>query len=432
MSRRVDRKERTIAIENREQLIFTLCEAATLEHMVMCGYLFTIFSLKRSTEEGVTDAQLLALRRWERVIAGVAQQEMLHLALVNNLLTSIGAAPYFGRPNFPHPTRYFGPGAQLALLPFSEKALRHFLYLERPEGMSLKDVLVPQTGATAKRILTGEEIVPEKQDFATVGHLYRGIQQGFWDLSDKYGQSQVFLGSSKTQATGEYFRWPELIAVTDLDSAMRAIDTIITEGEGARGDWRKAHFGKFFNLLSEYLEEKKKDSNFHPSRPVLAAYVHPPSDVRRADVITDPRTAGVANIFNACYEVMLQILSRFFVHVDTEPTERQTLSKTSVDLMIKAITPLGELLTKMPLGSHRPGKTAGPTFEMYQRSYLLPQRTPAMIILNERLLEIADYCLIQMKESGPAELKTIMQDLRGIATSLVPTALTDQISKASL
>ncbi len=432
MSRRVDRKERTIAIENREQLIFTLCEAATLEHMVMCGYLFTIFSLKRSTEEGVTDAQLLALRRWERVIAGVAQQEMLHLALVNNLLTSIGAAPYFGRPNFPHPTKYFGPRVQLALLPFGEKALRHFLYLERPEGMPLKDVLVPHTGTSAKRILTGEEIVPEKQDFATVGHLYRGIQQGFWDLSDKYGQSQVFLGSSKTQATGEYFGWPELIPVTNLDSAMRAIDTIITEGEGARGDWRKAHFGKFFNVLSEYLEEKKKDSKFHPSRPVLAAYVHPPSDVRRADVITDPRTAGVANIFNACYEVMLQILSRYFVQADTEPTERQTLSKASVAMMIKAITPLGELLTKMPLGSHRPGKTAGPTFEMYQRSYLLPQRTPAMIILNERLLEIADYCLIQRKDSGPAKLETIEQDLRGIATSLVPSATTGQTSKASL
>jgi len=28
---------------------------------------------------------------------------------------------------------------QLALLPFGERALRHFLYLERPEGMSLQD-----------------------------------------------------------------------------------------------------------------------------------------------------------------------------------------------------------------------------------------------------------------------------------------------------
>ena len=183
-----------------------LCEASTLEHMVMCGYLFTIFSLKRRTEEGVTDSQLVALRRWERVIAGVAQQEMLHLALVNNLLTSIGAAPYFGRPNFPHPAKYFAPKVRLALLPFSEKALRHFLYLERPEGMSLKDALGSRAGTASKRILTGEEIVPKKQDFATVGHLYRGIEQGFWDLSDKYRQSQVFIGSPQNTGQGRVLR----------------------------------------------------------------------------------------------------------------------------------------------------------------------------------------------------------------------------------
>ncbi len=423
MPRKVAPKEAIIAIENREQLIFMLCEAATLEHMVMCGYLFAIFSLKQSKEEGLTDSQLESVRRWERVIAGVAQQEMLHLALVNNLLTSIGAAPYFGRPNFPHPAKYFSPGLQLTLMTFSEKALRHFLYLERPEGMTLKDVLVSEPASVAKRILTGEEIVPEKQDFATVGHLYRGIEQGFWDLSDKYGQDQIFIGSSKSQATAEYFGWPELITVTDLDSAMKAIDTIITEGEGAKGDWRKAHFGKFFNVLNEYLDVKKKDRNFSPARPVIPAFVNPPGDVDRAEVITDSKTAGVANIFNGCYEVILQILSRFFIQADTASAEREILSNASVDMMIKVLRPLGKLLTKMPLGSHRPGETAGPSFEMYQRSYLLPQKTPARIILSERLLEIADYCAMQRKSAGPTELEGVERNLRALEVSLRPAAV---------
>jgi hypothetical protein len=64
---------------------------------------------------------------------------MLHLALVSNLMTAIGAAPVFGRPNFPQRSGYFPAGVQLDLLPFGEQALRHFLFLERPEGIELDD-----------------------------------------------------------------------------------------------------------------------------------------------------------------------------------------------------------------------------------------------------------------------------------------------------
>ena len=129
-----------IKIGNREDLIFILSEASTLEHMVMCEYLFAAFSLKRSSDEGLNKEQLKAVSRWERAITEVAVQEMLHLSLVNNMLTAIGAAPYFGRPNFPQPSDYFPPNIRLALLPFGEEALRHFLYLERPDGMAIEGV----------------------------------------------------------------------------------------------------------------------------------------------------------------------------------------------------------------------------------------------------------------------------------------------------
>jgi len=33
---------------------------------------------------------------------------------------------------------------------------------------------------------------------------------------------------------------PELVAVTDLASACTTIETIVEQGEGARGDWREA------------------------------------------------------------------------------------------------------------------------------------------------------------------------------------------------
>src|SRR5207248_11479544 len=88
-------EELPIVIEDREELIFILSEAAALEHMIMCEYLFAAFSLKRDVSEGVTAAQLEAIKRWERVVSFVATQEMLHLALVSNLLTALGANPFF-------------------------------------------------------------------------------------------------------------------------------------------------------------------------------------------------------------------------------------------------------------------------------------------------------------------------------------------------
>jgi len=125
----------------------------------------------------------------------------------------------------------------LALLPFGQDALQHFLFLERPEGMDREDAPEFEVLAMPKPSLdidTGQ-IVPQAQDFATVGHLYRGIEQGFRYLVDKYGEGQVFIGPPRAQATQQHFAWPELIAVTDLASAVKAIETIIEQGEGARG-----------------------------------------------------------------------------------------------------------------------------------------------------------------------------------------------------
>jgi hypothetical protein len=61
----------------------------------MCQYLFAAFSLKQRADEGLTDGELAAVTRWRKAISHVATEEMLHLALVHNLLSAIGAAPHF-------------------------------------------------------------------------------------------------------------------------------------------------------------------------------------------------------------------------------------------------------------------------------------------------------------------------------------------------
>jgi hypothetical protein len=131
--------EAPFVIEHREALIYMLCEAAELEHGIMCQYLFAAFSLKQGEAEGLSGAELAAAARWRTQVSRVATQEMLHLALVHNLLSAIGAAPHMARPNLPAPASHYPAGVQLALLPFGEQALRHFMFLERPEGMDLAD-----------------------------------------------------------------------------------------------------------------------------------------------------------------------------------------------------------------------------------------------------------------------------------------------------
>src|SRR5215472_16993799 len=96
-----------LVVTTREELIFLLCEASELEHLLLCEYLFAAFSLKESLDEGLTPEQLDAVRRWERVITGVAVQEMFHLAQASNLLTAVGGMPHLRRPNFPQRARYY-------------------------------------------------------------------------------------------------------------------------------------------------------------------------------------------------------------------------------------------------------------------------------------------------------------------------------------
>src|SRR3989442_12886042 len=121
---------------------------------------------------------------------------------------------------------------------------------------------------------------------------------------------------------------------------------------------------------------------------MVPANVRPPKDTEAH--ITDPLTSGVADLFNATYGVVLTVLSRFFTRGDATTEELRKLSDAAVQLMTNIIKPLGVLLTTLPVGHHLPGITAGPSFEMYRRPYILPPHDEAMLILQERLTQLWD------------------------------------------
>ena len=411
----------TMVLQHREALIYTLGKAAQLEQLVMCQYLYTAFSMKDRDDDGLTPEQLEATRRWRRELLHIAEQEMLHLALVQNLLTAVGAASSLGRPNFPLPPHAYPAGIRMELLPFTEESVRHFVYLERPDGLDLSDLDARAAVEKAAPLppATEDDISPRLQDFETIGELYRAIELGLERLAERLGEARLFLGPAAAQAGPKHFWFPELRPVTDLASAHAAIDTIVEQGEGARGEWRDAHFGRLVTVLDEFLELRDADPTFEPSRPVIAAAVREREDGVPVPLISDPFTARCVDLMNAVYEVILQLLARYFAHTDERDDQLGVLASVALGLMRNVVKPLGGLITRLPLGFDQPGRTAGPMFELfYGVDYLLPHREAAWAVMEERMRVLAELATRCRDVCSPLYMPTVSK----LAEALVDLA----------
>jgi ferritin-like protein len=359
---------------------------------MMCEYLYAAFSLKSTPDPGLQDDQMEAVERWRRMILTIAGEEMLHWAVVQNLLTAVGSAPYVSRPHMPHQAGGYPPGVQLRLLPFGEAALQHFVYLERPAGVERADAEGFEPAGPPLPPMRPEEIVPRGQDFATQGHLYRAVERGLAHLAGKLGEDRLFIGPAFHQADEATFGWPGLRPITDLEGANQALERIVEQGEGATGDWATAHYGRFLAVLGEYQAMRAADPGFEPAHPVVAAGMRAVEGAEPAVYITDPATGGCSDLFNAVYELVLQMLARYFAFGHETPGQRQVLAHAAVGLMFEAIKPLGLLLARLPAGPDHPGVTAGANFQLpYRASFLLPHRRSAWLRFAERASELAAY-----------------------------------------
>ena len=412
--------EPPIRIDTREELVYLLGEASELEHGLLCEYLYAQFSLKRGLDEGISQPELDRIQAWEKTLVDIIKQEMLHLALATNILTAVGAAPHFERPNFPILSRWYPADVQIALVPFGEQALRHFMYLERPEGMTLEDAKgFSHVGGMEPIRDDDPQLTPGPEEWHTVGHLYRGIEASLAHLVNRYGEEHVFIGPPRAQATTDIFEWPELTAVTNLASASQAIEIIVEQGEGARGDWVNSHFGRFVGVLEDYLALRAANPGFDPARPVMPVYVHEPPDVENAVLIQEPLTRRVGDLFSAVYEVILQLQSRYFVHHGETAAELDTLAKTVKHLMNWVMRNLGPILTRMPVGASLPGKTAGPAFDIVRPAFfVLPHRHAAWVVLQERLESLGSIADELAGQRGLSDLSGIAKNLHGFAADL--------------
>jgi hypothetical protein len=260
-----------------------------------------------------------------------------------------------------------------------------------------------------------EEVVPRAQDFATQGHLYRSIEAGLARLTEKLGEQVLFIGPAFHQADETTFGWPNLGPITDLASANRSVAFIVEQGEGATGDWETAHYGRFLRVLEEYAAMRRADPSFEPAHPVVAAGMRAVEGIEPDVYITDLATGACSDLFNSIYELILQMIARYFAFGTETPEQRQVLAGAAVGLMFEAIKPLGSLLAGLPVGPERPGATAGANFQLpYRSSFLLPHRRSAWFRFAERLDELAAFAA----HIRPAEGR---EDVAAVAAALSRT-----------
>jgi hypothetical protein len=169
-------------------------------------------------------------------------------------------------------------------------------------------------------------------------------------------------------------------------------------------------------ILEDFLAMQAADPGFDPARPVEPGYVRLPPDVASGTLIEDPLTARVADLCNGLYEVILQVLSRYYLHHGETPAELETLARTAKHLMNWILRPACAVLTTLPIGRSRPDRTAGPTFEIARPAYfLLPHREPAWKIISERLAVLTETCAALAHEPGLSTLGDTAAKLQSIA-----------------
>lgn len=362
-------------IATREDLIDALMHAAEIEHAIMCQYLYAAFSIDR-TSVALSPEHAELARSLVMDLLRIARQEMAHFGMVTNLLVAVGAPPDLDRPNLPIQRNYFSIPIEFQLLPFGEEFLKRAAEIEQP-----------YLG------LRGFAPAPE---FPSIAALYDRIEDGLRYLDGP----TLFIGAGDPQITNADFGaqpqqvWYDitLLQVSDLASALAAIDLIRKQGEGTTAGDETSHFAtiermrRMWATLDDELRRalvKPAPANPHTRRRGDCDPAAPCCELR------DPRAIALARLANRAYEVLLLLLARLYARCDATPDDR-TMYRTFAffPLMTIVVRPLAEILTELPAGDGV--HCAAVTFEIDGPIRTFPEREAFHVQLVERLANLAE------------------------------------------
>lgn len=374
---------------SREQLLYWLHEAAEIEHNLMCCYLYAAFSLKKADARW-SEAQSQAVAQWRRSINSVALEEMSHLCLVGNLMNALGSPAHFNRPAFPIDSGPYPADFVIRLQPFSLATIEHFQFLERPTSAALRDGAGYAPRHNYRRGAPAGRLSPAARDYATVGELYETLRQALDTFAQVHGEAALFTGDPAQQVDSALAPLPGVCAITDLASAHRALDTIVTQGEGAGDEETDSHFCRFTRMREELATALAADPAFEPAWPAATNPVmNPPPKPGGKVHIDHPVNARWLDIGNALYTTSLRCLLQGFTETD-RPAKAAWLAGSFA--LMRAVVPVGQGLASRAAQADEGGPRAGLTFTPLRTLTTLPTASAAGFVA-ERLGQLRERAL---------------------------------------
>lgn len=385
----LDRKsDRAPLVDTREQLLHLLAEASEFEHNLLCCYLYAAFSLKRHGTSDLSHIEAQAVAKWRECVMGVAVEEMTHLVLVGNLAVSIGGDVHLNRPNLPVAEGYHPAGIVIELAPFDMETLDHFIYLESPLEDDLSDsAAFAPTSELVRGARHGARLMPSSHDYQSIAQFYESIQSGFKTLAHKLGEPALFVGDKACQIGPELVSMTGLSAVHDLASALRAISTIVEQGEGSSVESDDSHFSRFKQIKADYEGLLSERPDFAPARPAARNPVmRMPASTENRVLIDHPQAAALLDLANALYNQMLRLVAQSFAR-DIAVDSRRQLINGAIGLM-HVFAAVSEHLTTLPASAEEQ-TNAGVTFAMLRATEPLREAGREWNLVAERMVELA-------------------------------------------
>ena len=301
--------------EQKSELFPLLQKAMELELSTIPPYLTAWLSIKKDPNKHQNHVAA-------NLIHSVMMEEMLHMVLVGNLISSLGGKVSLREkniPTYPLKMNFKDRNFPINLSAFSIDAIETFLQIERPKDTSL------DFGAF-------EEIdIPA----VTIGEFYRDITARLNKMCHEFKDpAAVFCGNPCQQIDKNYY-WGSNgnpIVITNKETANQALDLIIVQGEGSDGSMFKktenenynyfennkevAHFFRFMEIYYNQYYGPTDEPNRPPSGETFKVDyddVFPINEnANRSDYEPSSRLATLNNAFNLQYSLMLIQLEQAF------------------------------------------------------------------------------------------------------------------------
>jgi hypothetical protein len=342
--------------QKKDELGHLLQTAMRLEWSTIPPYMVALLSIRKEANRVVAN-----------VIRSVMMEEMLHMVMVGNLMSSIDRPVQLGAEDRPeYPLRLKFEGKEFAdrkfdinLAAFSKSTIDTFLQIELPASL-----LTPQLALADAIVVPG----------VTIGVFYQRIIDDLESLCKEFTEERVFTGERRRQI-GEQYYWSgegKPIEIVDLESARRALDVVIHQGEGATDSINAedatyfddigsvAHYFRFKEIAVGRFYRKDDKPQNPPSGetfPVDYTAVYPiKSNPRQTDYAEGSRLSVLNQEFNEQYSRMVGQLETAF---NGTPF---ALYDAIIDGM-RVLAPIAVEMMSTPIDNDPQGRHGAPSFE---------------------------------------------------------------------